>query len=368
VADERPLSGEELAALGLLDPAAPDAEDRLELIRFAMARGATVDDVARAINLGELALDFTLRPRSGRTLGEVAAASGLSWASAERLLAATGLPVDPDQQVSEEEAATLSLLATVSDLLGEDATVQLGRVAGQAMARVAEAVVTSFRLRYELPRRSSGAAYATVIKEYAEITQTVLPGFVRSLDVLLRQQILAVAERMWSTDDDRSAVTLPRTIGFADLVGYTAASATMTVPELTAVLLSFDERTAAAALGANGQIVKTIGDEAMFVAERAADACRIALALVEVFGRDGMPAVRVGLAAGDVVSMFGDVYGPDVNLAARLVKAAEPSTVVVSGAVAAACADSFRFEPLGSLTLKGFAEPIPTHRLVGTRT
>ena len=72
-----------------------------------------------------------------------------------------------------------------------------------------------------------------------------------------------------------------------------------------------------------GQIVKTIGDEAMFVTEDAGDACRIALELIDAAG-DTLPPVRVGLATGEMASVFGDLYGPDVNLAARLVGAAGP--------------------------------------------
>jgi class 3 adenylate cyclase len=101
---------------------------------------------------------------------------------------------------------------------------------------------------------------------------------------------------------------------------------------------------------------KTIGDEAMFVAEGALGACRIALTLVEEFGRGQLPPVRVGLAAGDVLSVFGDVYGPVVRLAARLVAATDPSTVLVSEQVHADATGLFRFEALLPLT-EGLSRP-----------
>jgi adenylate cyclase len=104
-----------------------------------------------------------------------------------------------------------------------------------------------------------------------------------------------------------------------------------------------------------------IGDEAMFLTEEAEDACRIALDLVDASGGT-LPPVRVGLATGDMVSVFGDVYGHDVNLAARLVEAAEPSTVVVSEQVRSA-AGGFRYELLPPLTLKGFAQPTTAYRV-----
>ena len=76
-----------------------------------------------------------------------------------------------------------------------------------------------------------------------------------------------------------------------------------------------------------------------------------------------LPAVRVGLATGEMASVFGDLYGPDVNLAARLVGVAEPSTAVVSEATRATGGD-FRFERLPPLTLKGFAEQTTAYRMM----
>ena len=344
------------------DDAASD-DDRDELVRLAIERGATEDDLARTTNLGELILDLTLRPRSSQTVGDVVRDAGIDWDTAARLLTSTGLPVDPAQPVTAEEADTIRLFAyAATELLGIDATVQLGRVTGTAMARLAEALVTALRLRFELPRRDSGARDVDVVMQYADISTTLLPGYIRSLDVLLRQQIVAVVDRMWNIDDDRSIVTLPRAIGFVDIVGYTARAATLSVRELADVLVAFDERTAAAALRHRGQILKTIGDEAMFVTERPLDACLIGLELVDTFGTGDLPPVRVGIAAGDVVSMFGDVYGPEVNLAARLVAAAEPSTVVVSTAVAVDVREELCLDELPPLSLKGFPAPVTAYR------
>ena len=165
------------------------------------------------------------------------------------------------------------------------------------MARIAETVVGVFRLQVELPRRDSGIPDVDVVKEYVDLAQTLLPAFVCTLDAVLRRQMIAVTERMWSTDEERSAVTLLRTVGFVDLVGYTSAAASMSVRELTTVLVGFDERTAEVVAHGHGQIVKTIGDEAMFVTEDAADACRIALDLVDG-GAGSYPPSELGLPLG----------------------------------------------------------------------
>ena len=44
---------------------------------------------------------------------------------------------------------------------------------------------------------------------------------------------------------------------------------------------------------------------------------------------DQFPQVRAGIAYGEVVSRLGDVYGPTVNIAARLTSVARPGTVLV---------------------------------------
>jgi class 3 adenylate cyclase len=146
-------------------------------------------------------------------------------------------------------------------------------------------------------------------------------------------------------------------------VGYTTVAASLSLRELTDVLVEFDQRTSEIVAGCDGQIVKTIGDEAMFVTEDAENACRIALGLIDDAGGT-LPPVRVGLATGEMASVFGDLYGPDVNLAARLVGAAEPSTAVVAERVRSAAA-GFRFAALPPLTLKGFAGPTTAYRLAG---
>jgi hypothetical protein len=59
---------DDLVRAGVYDPDAPGAGDRLELIRYALDRGATLEEVASSSGLGDLALDLTLRPGSTLTV------------------------------------------------------------------------------------------------------------------------------------------------------------------------------------------------------------------------------------------------------------------------------------------------------------
>ena len=355
--ESAPLPRQELEQLGLYDPNAADGADRLELIRYVLALGATLEEVAAAANLGELALDVDLRPRGPLTLGKVIEALPIESATATRLLTALGMTTDLNEPITAEEGETIQLFVASLRLLGEEAAVQLARVTGSAMAKVAETLVGGFRIQVELPRLESGVRYVDVVKEYSDIIHSLLPAFVRSLDALLRQQILAVAKRMWSTDEEHSTVTLVA-YGWIRRPGRVHRSDRFPLGSGAggrAHRLRRAHRTSRTA--GNGQVVKMIGDEAMFVTEDPADACQIALDLVATFGENQTPPVRVGLATGEMVSVLGDLYGPDVNLAARLVTVAEPETVVVSQRTQDG-APEFLFHALPPRTLKGFPDSI----------
>lgn len=352
----------DLQRLGVYDPSQPDAAERLSLLRYALALGASPEELTSRPNVGDLIVDLKLRPRLELTLGQAVADTALAWVDAQRLLAALGLPTDPEARVTANELAAVRLASAATDLAGFDTTLQLARAAGGAVAQVAEAVVTAIRLRVEQPRRDAGTAYKDIVREFCELVDTALPEFVRTLDAVLRNQLVRTSPT-WTTDAQRSAVVLPRAVGFADLVGYTTTVARLSVKELTAVLMEFDEVTSNAVLAEGGQIVKMLGDEAMFATEDPASACRIALRLTSTFGHGSLPELRVGLACGEVVSVFGDVYGPVVNLAARLAGAAEPSTVLVSDNIVEACGSDVRLEWMGQLELKGIAEPVRVARI-----
>jgi tetratricopeptide (TPR) repeat protein len=61
------------------------------------------------------------------------------------------------------------------------------------------------------------------------------------------------------------------------------------------------------------------------------------------------------------------VTGDTVNLAARFQAAAEPGTVLVGELTSLSAAEAVEFEPMGALSLKGKAEPVPAWRAVELR-
>src|SRR4029077_5012079 len=82
--------------------------------------------------------------------------------------------------------------------------------------------------------------------------------------------------------------------------------------------------------GQHGRVIKSIGDAVLFVNEDPIRAFDTAEGIIAVVGRDPrMPDVRVGLSTGSGVTRLGDVFGPPVNLAARLTAVARRNRVIV---------------------------------------
>ncbi|WP_371633761.1 adenylate/guanylate cyclase domain-containing protein [Streptomyces sp. NBC_01259] len=126
-----------------------------------------------------------------------------------------------------------------------------------------------------------------------------------------------------------------RAVGFTDMVGYTRMTRGLDSTELVRVLDRFERLTGDVVAEGRGRVVKTIGDEVLFVCEAASSAADIALELTARAERDPeLPQLRTGLAHGAVLGRFGDVYGAAVNIAARLTAVARPDTVLVDTAFA----------------------------------
>src|SRR5215212_6716507 len=89
-----PLTPEELVELGLYDPDAPDAAERLVLLRLALEHGASVDEARFALaqhRLHTLAGERVVLGATKRaTLQEMAANAGIDAEFSEHLWRALG--------------------------------------------------------------------------------------------------------------------------------------------------------------------------------------------------------------------------------------------------------------------------------------
>ena len=163
-------------------------------------------------------------------------------------------------------------------------------------------------------------------------------------DYTLRLQARDSLWRKLANEDPEAPGARVLTIGFVDLVGYTAISQQLEPHELSALVRRFEHLAFDTVAEEGGRVVKTIGDEVMFVSGDVAAAARIARRLTDRSLDDVLlPPARAGLACGSVVTREGDYFGPVVNLASRLVEIAKPGSVIASDAVHAALAENGAF-------------------------
>ena len=208
------------------------------------------------------------------------------------------------------------------------------RAIGQTMSRLAD-----WQVR-ELMTRIAGAAgdAERARAAAAEMTGTLLPVVERLMSYAWRRHLVAAAGRiLGSSADQLSTATV--VVGFADIVGYTSTVRHSDVNELARLLESFEKDAADTVVSNHGRVVKSLGDEVLFVADTPRDAAEIAVRLSDPARPSrGLPELRVGMALGQVLTRFGDVYGPTVNLASRLTSLARPGPCWWTGNSRRCCA------------------------------
>ena len=347
-----------------IDPDAPKASDRLGLARFLVDRGVALDDIRATHDLAEISMLAWSHiygvAGEAVAVADAAAAAGVSDDQLERTIRALGF-TDAGTGIAERDVGVLEFLGLMVQVLGDEQVLQLSRVIGSSMARIAEALAASTRVTVETPTLKE-QPYSEFVRSTAPFVEAGINGVAQAMDRLLRYHMLAVSSRAWGTDAEGSAMTMELAVGFADMVGFTSQSAGLSTRDLTRVIDRFEGRVSETISLAGGRVVKFIGDEVLFTFADPQAACRCAIDLVAL-STDEIPDVRVGLAYGAVVARSGDYYGPIVNLAARLEDIAPPGGVLVTRRVAERSPDH-EFEEQTPRIVKGIDEPVEHLRLI----
>jgi adenylate cyclase len=324
-----------------------------KLRAFLRRRGASPEEIARAQSEGRLlvlAFDYQLLPGRPRyTFAEACRRANFDEATAKRLWRALGFPdPPPDERLFRDEdvEAMITMRRQIESTIvpvGEnyENLLQIVRVVAGSLAKIAE--VESDALASAIGERRRAAVPEDEIA--AEVTEALdWSRLSRLIDYALRLQLRASARRKLTAGNPEAVGADNLAVGFVDLVGYTSLSQELEPAELAALVTRFEKLAYDTVAEYAGRVVKTIGDEVMFVDAEIANAANIALRLTERSAVDELlPQARAGLAAGTVLAQEGDYYGPVVNLASRLVELARPGTVLASGDVHDALADEPAF-------------------------
>ena len=251
---------------------------------------------------------------------------------------------DDDVAFTEADVEALRLSAELTGLgvLGQDSQAALVRTWGRSFARLAE-WQTTLLARIAAEHAAGEAADAddpsATVEAMAALVAEVLPRVERLQAYAWKRHLAGASSRLLALSDQATGAgagapgetVLPQAVCFVDIVGFTSRSKSLRESELVSWIEEFEHVSSSVVVERGGRVIKNIGDEVLLVADDVATAAEIALDMLRRGDDpdDRFPAVRAGVAYGDVVLRLGDVLGPTVNIAARLTSLARPGTVLV---------------------------------------
>lgn len=279
---------------------------------------------------------------------ELAQQAGTTIEFARTFWRAMGFPVVSDDQPNfasdDVEALAAWAAAVEAGTVDRDTMVSLIRAQSYNMDRLAlwqmEAIVARIQRRDGVDDTTARAYVLEHMSEYDSFVSA-------QLAYTWRRQMEWLAERVDNeiharTEHDlHDVLPLPRALGFADMVSFTSTARQLGSRELTELVQGF-EFTARDVITTNGaRVVKMVGDAVLYIADDVVTAARVGLALIEaVRTNPQLLPVRASLVWGRIVSRSGDVFGPAVNLASRLIDVAPRDCLYTDESTAALLAKS----------------------------
>ncbi|MDF9717999.1 adenylate/guanylate cyclase domain-containing protein [Nocardioides sp. ChNu-153] len=295
--------------------------------------------------------------------------AGIPVADVRRLWRALGLPLN-EADVTFTGSDTTALAALVETVerggLDMDTAVNLTRAVGQTMARLADWEISA--LIPVIDERESGpGATGSRIGAAVRLVEDFRDVFEQLTLNAWRRHLAAAVSRVEGLDElDEETDTAHTTVGFADLVSFTALSNQLEESRIGDLVEVFESRCHDVIQAHQGRLIKSLGDSVLFVNDDPVRALEIAEGIITVIGRDArMPDVRVGMATGHVVTRLGDVFGPPVNLASRLTNIARRNRMIIDHETARLLPRSdFETRLLPARPVRGFGllEPVTVRR------
>lgn len=331
-------------------------------IREAYARGRIEDAI----------FDPVLDPaREERTVSpaEIEAEGGPRVAETQLIALNFGLRApEPDETYfTPGEGSALKRIGQLREIWPPEVYLQVARVYGQALARVAEVEAHAFRHHVEPRLRAASGATLRALPAIHEAFGQLLPLADPLLLGVHRRRVehemaqAAVREAELHSAEGVLPGAVEATLAFCDLKDFTAYAETRG----DAAAMEAIERFAAAVsseLGEHGHVVKALGDGYMLSYREPGEAVAACLRVIERMRRDGTLGVHASVHHGVALYREGDYFGRTVNLAARLLDIAGRNELVASDAVVRATKGRFDWEPAGRQRVRGVSDPVEIYR------
>jgi adenylate cyclase len=343
----------------------PAAVSHARIVARLRERGHSLQDIRQASAEGRLAFGYVEElfdtGEEVYTLKEASRRTGLEPALIERVVAALGTGPTHSERITAEDLRLLRYVAAVLEAgLPLVALLQLVRVYGKAMARVADAEVRLFHLYVHEPLMRSGATGLETADEMFELTRRLLPLSAPVMDHVHQRYLQHFVEQdvvgHMESDLSGDGVDLGRmrvAIAFADLAGYTRLTEEAGELEAVDAVERFVD-SVEASLPDDARVIKTIGDEVMIVGTEPVGLTRWAVEFQRLQAEPTRP--RIAIHYGNALYRDGDYYGRDVNIASRVAARAAAGDVLVTRSVVERSRNGLEFDRIAEVRLKGFTE------------
>ena len=333
-----------------------------DIIERALKRG----DPIAAVFEGVLSPDKALRTVSA---DDIEARGGVPTDQLALLISSFGLRVpEPDEPAfTEAEAEAFVVLGQMSEIYLPELSVQVARVYGRMLARIAQTEVGIFRSVIEPRIRSdfetSPAAMAAIQDAFATLLPITDPLLVGVHRRWVEHQVAQAAVR---DAEIGSSAPLPGAVEvaflFCDLKGFTRFVDHQGDNAGVAAIDRFVE-VVMAERGSGFRFTKLLGDGAMLVYSDAAEAVEAGARIIAAMPGQELLPVHASVHHGVAIIREGDYFGGTVNLTARLLPLAGADELVATRPVHDACRERFNWERAGAIRVRGIAGLVELFRL-----
>lgn len=305
------------------------------------------------------------------TPAELEARGGIPPDETRALFEAFGLPAPSDDEpaLTPAEADAFVTLGRFEADWPPDLRLRVARVYGRLLARIAQAELSLFREQFERRLGDDQGSTQSTLRAASEafaglvpITEPLLSGVHRRwVEHELAQAAVSGAEA--ELTEQRLPGAEDVAFLFCDLKDFTAfadregdAAAVVAIDRFNEVVIT--ER------GAGVRFMKLLGDGVMLVYSDTPDAVAAGASIIAAMRTGGPPGVHATAHCGLAIPREGDWFGSAVNLAARLLDAAERDELVATRAAVDAAGDAFSWDSAGERRVRGFGTAIEVFRLV----
>jgi adenylate cyclase len=347
-----------------------------QLAAMLRSFGVSEPAIARAIELGEseagIAEIIPARGAASRTVSaaQIEASGGMPVERVGELMEAFGIPllVAEKPAFTPDEARVLEQLWRLRDVWPLELSVQLGRIYGRLLARIAHASVQLWSSVVEprleaadLDDRLRLLAAAETFDALLPVADTLLIGIHRRWVEREASQIaIRGAEREAGEDTLPDAVEV--SILFCDLKDFTAFADRQGDSAAVRIIDQF-ARVVTRERGPEARLTKWLGDGFMLVYSVPGLAVTAGVRIIDGMRAPDRPGVHASVHHGLAIPREGDYFGSVVNLTARLLREAGQDELVATRAVAERCPDH-TWQPGGTHHLRGVDAPVEMFKLV----